>query len=347
MATHMATHMATPVAEPYAWLRGSSMHAASDACLALILLIAGTVAIQAAASLGVGGTARLEAGNYPLVIGWLLVAVGIAALLRAVVLRKVEHARWGLIGIAVIAAVIVAVQLAARRSGINVALLLGPPEYVALIALQLALAVALVRASRIRAIGMVLLGLLIATIGPDVETGVERFTMDLDSLADGVMPITVVLGFAAADGVLAAVSPSLLLACYARKVGRRLTTSLRLPVDLLLRVAGALLVAAALYAAYVLEGSGWPVEQIAIFAALGLACQMFDWNRLVLLIALNVGALLETNIRQALLIARGDFMVYFARPISATVLALAVAIVIVAIVLSAWVTLAGRRQATG
>src|SRR5262245_2706599 len=343
----MATRMATPVAEPYAWLRGSSMHGASDTCLALILLTTGTVAIRAAASFGLGSGDRLEAGSYPLVIGWLLVAVGIAALLRAVVLPKVEHERWSLTSIAVIAADILAAQFAIRQWGMNVALLFGPAEFGALIALQLALAVALVRSSRIRAIGMVLLGLLIATIGPDVETGVERFTMGLESLIDGVMPITVVLGFAVADGVLAVISPSLLLACYARKVGRRLTTSLRLPIDLLLRTAGALLVAAALYAAYVLEGDGWPVEQIAVFAVLGLACQMFDWNRLVLLIALNVGVLLEEKIRQAFLIARGDATMYLTRPIIATVLALAVAIVIVAIMLSAWSTLARRRPVSG
>ena len=343
----MATHTATPVAEPYACLRGSSMHAASDACLGLILLTAGTVAIQAVASLGLGVAEQLGPGNYPLVIGWLLIAVGIAALLRAVVLRKVEHERWNLTSMAVIVAVILALQLAVRLWGMNIALQFGPAEFMALIVLQLAVVVALVRASRIRAIGMVLLGLLIAIIGLDVETGVERFTMDLDSLADGVMPITVVLGFAAADGVLAIISPSLLLACYARKVGRRLTAGLRLPVDLILRVGGALLIAAALYAAYVLEGDGWPLEQIAVFAALGLACQMFDWNRLVLLIALNVGPLLETNIRRAFLIARGDVTMFLSSPIIAIMLALAVAIVLVAIMLSAWSTLAGRRPVSG
>jgi Tripartite tricarboxylate transporter TctA family len=343
----MATQRATPVAEPYAWLRGSSMHAASDACLGLILLTAGAVAIPAATNLGVGSGGQLEAGNYPLIIGWLLVAVGIVALLRAVALCKVEHERWSPTSIAVIAAVILAVQLAVRLWGMNVALLFGPAEFGALIALQLALAVALVRSSRIRAIGMVLLGLLIATIGPDVESGAERFTMDLDALADGVMPIMVVLGFVAADGVLAVISPSLLLACYARKVGRRLTAGLRLPVDLILRAASALLVAAAFYAGYWLEGDGWPVEQIAVFAALGLACQIFDWNRLVLLIALNVGALLEEKIRQALVISRGDFGVYWTSPISTTMLALAVAIVMIAIMRSAWVALARRRPASG
>jgi TctA family transporter len=340
--------MATTPGEPDAWLHGSSMRAASDACLGVIALITGMVAIQAATSLGLGSAVRLEAGSYPFVIGWLLLAVGVAALLRAVVLRNVEHARWGLISIAVIAAVILAIHFAGRQWGSEFALLFGPAELVARIVLELALAIALVRSSRIRALGMVLLGLLIATIGLDVSTGVERFsTMGRDSLFAGVDPTTVVIGFAVADGVLGAVSPSLLLASYARKVGHRLATSLRLPVDLILRVAGALLIAAALYGPYALEGSIWPVEQIAAFAVLGMACQMFDWNRLVLLIALILGPLLEENIRQTHLLAQGDFGIYWARPISATVLALAVAIVMVAIMLSAWLSLSRRRPANG
>jgi TctA family transporter len=222
---------------------------------------------------------------------------------------------------------------------------------VALIVFQLALAIALVRASRIRAIGMVLLGLLIATVGVDVETGVERFTMGLDLLVDGVMPLAVVIGFAVADGVLGVVSPSLLLASYARKVGHRLAAGPSLPMALILRVAGALLIAAALYTAYLVEGSDWPLEQIAVFAVFGVACQIFDWNRLVFLLALNVGPLLEENIRRAHLITQGDFMVYFSSPLSAIMLAVAVAIVLVAIVLvaimrSAWSTLARQPTAS-
>jgi hypothetical protein len=336
----------TTDAQPYAWLHGSAMRAASDVCLAVILLIVGTMAMQVAANLGVGSAARLEAGSYPLVLGLLLLAIGVVALLRAVVLRKFERRRWSLVSIAVITAVILAVQFAVRQWGLSIALRFGPAEFAALIVFQLALAIALVRASRIRAIGMVLLGLLIGTIGLDPETGVERFTMGLDSLTDGVMLLTVLLGFAIADGVLGVLSPSLLLASYARKVGRRLAAGVSLPIDLILRVAGALLIAAALYLAYLVDGSGWPLEQIAVFAAFGVACQIFDWNRLVLLLALNVGPLLEENIRRTHLIARGDFMIYFSRPVSATMLALAIAIVLVALMLSAWSTIARRRPAS-
>jgi TctA family transporter len=161
------------------------------------------------------------------------------------------------------------------------------------------------------------------------------------------MLVTVVFGFVVADGALAVISPSLLLASYARKVGHGLAGGLRLPFDLILRVAGALLIAAALYAAHVLEGSGWPVGQIAVFAAFGLACQIFDWNRLVLLLALSLGPLLEENIRRVLLITYGQLTIYLTRPITLAALTVAFAIVMVAIMLSAWSALGARRPASG
>src|SRR5262249_41603006 len=130
-------------------------------------------------------------------------------------------------------------------------------------------------------------------------------------------------------------------------VGRRLARKPWLPVGLLLRVAGVLLVAAAFYAGYVYEGAGWPVGQIAAFAAFGIACQLLGWNRLVLLIAMALGPLLEDNIRRALLISRGDPAIFLRWPISGTVLLLAAAILTLAIVLSAVRSLPRRRPAQG
>ena len=337
-------------ARPRAWLYCSRLRAASDACLGSVLLIAGAVAIWNAASLGLGSASHLGSGDYPRVLGWLSFLIGIAALLRAAFLRNVDHARWGLISVGLITAFVLAADFAPwlLRSGAPEWLLrFGPVEFVTILLLTLAVAITLARASRIRAVGMVMLGLLIATIGIDVNTGIFRFTMGLDSLADGIVVSVVVLGFAVADGALCVVSPSLLLAIYARKVGYRLAAGPRLPVDLLLRLAGALLVAAAFYAAYVLEGSGWPVGQIVAFAALGIVCQIFEWNRLVLLIALALGPQLEENIRRTLLLVTGDLTLYFNRPLAVTVLLLVIVILMVAMVHSAWSMLAGRRPASG
>src|SRR5262249_269731 len=148
-----------------------------------------------------------------------------------------------------------------------------------------------------------------------------------------------------------AVSPSLLLASYARKVGRRLAWKPWLPVSLLLRVAGVLLVAAAFYADlafysdYLFVGARWPVGQFAAFAAFGIACQLLGWNRLVLLMAMVPGPLLELNIRRALLISRGDPAIFLRWPISGTGLLRAAAILTVGVVVSGGRVVPRRRLA--
>ncbi len=62
----------------------------------------------------------------------------------------------------------------------------GPAEYFALMASGLCFAVVLARGSVLKAIGMVLLGVLLSTIGTDLETGAERMTFGSLALADGV-----------------------------------------------------------------------------------------------------------------------------------------------------------------
>ena len=71
---------------------------------------------------------------------------------------------------------------------------LGPPEIAALIVLKLALAIALARLSRLRALGMVLLGLWLTVIGLDRITGQLRLTFGVEALIDGIDEIVVLLG---------------------------------------------------------------------------------------------------------------------------------------------------------
>jgi putative tricarboxylic transport membrane protein len=66
------------------------------------------------------------------------------------------------------------------------ALLFGPAEYFALMTTGLAFAVVLARGSVLKAVSMILLGLLLSTVGQDLETGVERLTFGWAPLADGV-----------------------------------------------------------------------------------------------------------------------------------------------------------------
>src|SRR5215470_13341270 len=91
-----------PDQRPHAWLAGNAMRAASDAGLGLVLLCAGAAAILAAGGMILRRGFALGPGFFPTVIGWLLVAVGIALLLRAIVLRNRDDARWSLTNVAII-----------------------------------------------------------------------------------------------------------------------------------------------------------------------------------------------------------------------------------------------------
>ncbi len=68
----------------------------------------------------------------------------------------------------------------------RLALLFGPAEYASLMVMGLAFAVVLARGSILKSIAMVLVGLLLSTVGTDLETGVERMTFGYLPLSDGV-----------------------------------------------------------------------------------------------------------------------------------------------------------------
>jgi putative tricarboxylic transport membrane protein len=68
----------------------------------------------------------------------------------------------------------------------RLALLFGPAEYFGLMVLGLALAVVLARGSILKAVVMIVFGLLLSTVGQDIETGDERLTLGIPQLADGI-----------------------------------------------------------------------------------------------------------------------------------------------------------------
>jgi putative tricarboxylic transport membrane protein len=69
---------------------------------------------------------------------------------------------------------------------VKLALLFGPAEYFSLMVLGLTFAVVLARGSVPKALAMILLGLLLSTIGTDLETGAERLTFGLSALTSGI-----------------------------------------------------------------------------------------------------------------------------------------------------------------
>lgn len=68
----------------------------------------------------------------------------------------------------------------------RLAQLFGPAEYFSLMIMGLVFAVVLARGSILKAICMILAGLLLSTVGTDLETGQERLTLGLQDLSDGI-----------------------------------------------------------------------------------------------------------------------------------------------------------------
>src|SRR5205823_4424187 len=67
-----------------------------------------------------------------------------------------------------------------------IALQFGPAEYFSLMVCGLIAAVVLARGSLIKAIAMVVLGLLLGLVGTDVNSGARRFNFGMTGLADGI-----------------------------------------------------------------------------------------------------------------------------------------------------------------
>ena len=76
----------------------------------------------------------------------------------------------------------------------EIAFKFGPAEYFALMVLGLIAAVVLAHGSVLKALAMVIFGLLLGMIGTDVNSGVARFSFDVPELSDGIEFVAVAMG---------------------------------------------------------------------------------------------------------------------------------------------------------
>jgi putative tricarboxylic transport membrane protein len=106
-----------------------------------------------------------------------------------------QMARQGRAGIALglaaigsfIAGSIATLLIAALASPLTtLALLFGPAEYFSLMVLGLTFAMVLARGSVLKAASMIIVGVLLSTIGTDLETGEDRLTFGIAALSDGI-----------------------------------------------------------------------------------------------------------------------------------------------------------------
>jgi len=76
----------------------------------------------------------------------------------------------------------------------EVAFKFGPAEYFSLMILGLIGAVVLASGSLLKAVAMIVLGLLLGLVGTDVNSGVARFSFDIPELTDGIGFIVIAMG---------------------------------------------------------------------------------------------------------------------------------------------------------
>ncbi len=76
----------------------------------------------------------------------------------------------------------------------SLALKFGPAEYFSLMVLGLIGAVVLAHGSLVKAIAMIILGLLLGIVGTDVNSGVARFDFGIAELSDGIGVVVVAMG---------------------------------------------------------------------------------------------------------------------------------------------------------
>ena len=106
----------------------------------------------------------------------------------------------------------------------RMALLFGPAEYFSLMVLGLAFATVLARGSVFKAVAVIVLGLLLATVGTDLETGDERLTFGVQRVADGIDFAVLAMGLFGFAEVLRALESNETRNVVTHAIGRLLPT---------------------------------------------------------------------------------------------------------------------------
>ena len=290
----------------------------SDVALGLLLVAAGIVAMVDATLL------------FQTSVGGLLLATGLALLVRGIWFVRPPTEPWRFRNVVIVAAVVVGIDVLGVVDqmgfdwGVNVLMRLGPPDFAGLVVLKLAVAVALARMSRLRALGMTLLGVLLALVGIDPITGQLRLTFGFEALVEGISVYLVLLGvFVVADGLLCLYSPWLFVDTYVRLVAGWRALEIPRPAAVAMRIAAALLLAGAGVLAFYVNGRAWDIGAVLVLGLFGVAGKLLVWNRLVLVLGASLGTVLETSIRNTLALGNGDPAIFVQWPVGAVALALA------------------------
>ncbi len=101
------------------------------------------------------------------------------------------------------------------------ALAFGPAEYFAMMLLGLVAAATISQGSALKGVAMVVLGLLLGTVGTDVNSGQQRFTFGYWELADGFSLVAIAMGLFGLSEVIASIRSNLGGHSFRQKVSLR------------------------------------------------------------------------------------------------------------------------------
>jgi len=106
----------------------------------------------------------------------------------------------------------------------EVALKFGPAEYFSLMVLGLIAATVLAHGSLLKAIAMVIFGLLLGLVGTDVNSGVARFSFGVSELSDGIGFVSVAMGVFGFAEIIANLEVKEKREIFTKKIGNLLPT---------------------------------------------------------------------------------------------------------------------------
>jgi putative tricarboxylic transport membrane protein len=143
------------------------------------------------------------------------------------------------------------------------ALNFGAPEYFSLIVLGLLVSIALAHGSILKALAMIVLGLLLGMVGQDIYTGTPRFTFGVRELFGGLNFVAVAVGVFGVAEILRNLENE-----TEREVGVKAVTNLWLTRDDIRRIVGPVLRGTALGSVLgVLPGGGHILSSFASYSA--------------------------------------------------------------------------------
>jgi len=86
---------------------------------------------------------------------------------------------------------------------------------------------------------------------------------------------------------------------------------------------------------YSLNNNVFEIFILILFGLFGYLLKKMDYSLAPFILAMVLGPMMETSLRQSLTIAQGDLLIFFRRPFSATLMVLVMVTLLVSLIMSA------------